>query len=137
MLADPRHRDWRRAPTGEVETFAAADDIERVDEPMATEDLAHILVRFGGRCAVVRRFSGVRRPQERDPVRGRGSRGCSPGTARRRAAVARPPRRPERGARNPTLGRTAHATTHLPAGHAEGFADTFRECTRVYRAVAR
>jgi predicted dehydrogenase len=38
----------RQRPTGEVETFAAADDVERVDEPMATEDLAHILVRFCG-----------------------------------------------------------------------------------------
>src|ERR671933_1196585 len=33
----------RRRPTGPVETFAAADDLERVDAPMATEDLAHLL----------------------------------------------------------------------------------------------
>src|SRR5919201_1550158 len=35
----------RRRPTGEVESFAAADDAERVDAPMSTEDLAHLLVR--------------------------------------------------------------------------------------------
>src|SRR5204863_4681655 len=38
----------RQRPGGEIETFAAAHDVERVDEPMATEDLAHILVRFRG-----------------------------------------------------------------------------------------
>ena len=40
--------------------------------------------------------------------------------------------------RNPALMEaSARATTHLPAAHAEGFADTFRELYRaVYRAVA-
>ena len=36
----------RRRPVGEVETFASAADVERVDAPMSTEDIAHILVRF-------------------------------------------------------------------------------------------
>jgi len=40
--------------------------------------------------------------------------------------------------RNPgLLSPAAQAATHLPAAHAEGFADTFRELYRaVYRAVA-
>ena len=57
-------------PTGNVETFAAAPDVERVHEPKATEVLAHSLVRFRGCTRVVRRLAGVRRPQERDPLRG-------------------------------------------------------------------
>ena len=38
----------RQRPTGEVETFAAAADVEREDAPMSTEDIAHILLRFDG-----------------------------------------------------------------------------------------
>jgi predicted dehydrogenase len=38
----------RRRPVGEVETFAAAADVARIDASMQTEDLAHILVRFRG-----------------------------------------------------------------------------------------
>jgi predicted dehydrogenase len=38
----------RQRPKGEVETFAAAADVEREDAPMSTEDLAHILLRFKG-----------------------------------------------------------------------------------------
>src|ERR687887_1698814 len=38
----------RQRPAGEVQTFAAAADIEREDAPMTTEDLAHLLVRFEG-----------------------------------------------------------------------------------------
>src|SRR5215218_7703799 len=38
----------RRRPVADVETFAAADDVERKDAPMTTEDLAHMLVRFRG-----------------------------------------------------------------------------------------
>jgi predicted dehydrogenase len=35
----------RRRPTGEVESFATADETELVDAPMETEDIAHLLVR--------------------------------------------------------------------------------------------
>ncbi len=38
----------RRRPVGEVETFGSAADVERVDAPMSTEDLAHVLLRFDG-----------------------------------------------------------------------------------------
>lgn len=38
----------RRRPAGEVETFASAGDVERVDAPMSTEDIAHLLLRFEG-----------------------------------------------------------------------------------------
>ena len=38
----------RRRPAGEVETFTSADGDARLDAPMSTEDLAHILLRFEG-----------------------------------------------------------------------------------------
>src|SRR5687767_906555 len=40
----------RQRPAGEVETFAAAGEVERVDAPMATEDIAHLLFRLAGGC---------------------------------------------------------------------------------------
>ena len=41
----------RQRPVGEVETFARADDVQREDAPMSTEDIAHILVRFDNGAA--------------------------------------------------------------------------------------
>ena len=38
----------RQRPKGEVETFASAAGLEREDAPMATEDIAHILLRYEG-----------------------------------------------------------------------------------------
>src|SRR5918911_1869026 len=38
----------RRRSVGEVETFASAEEVEREDVPMSTEDVAHVLVRFDG-----------------------------------------------------------------------------------------
>jgi predicted dehydrogenase len=131
----------RQRPTGEVETFAAADDIERVDEPMATEDLAHILVRFGGGArgsCVVSQVSAGRKNAIRFEVDGsRGSLAWD-GEAHEQLWLGRRDAPNELLLRNPTLmDASAHATTRLPAGHAEGFADTFRELYRaVYRAVA-
>jgi predicted dehydrogenase len=131
----------RQRPTGDVETFAAADDIERVDEPMATEDLAHILVRFGGGArgsCVVSQVSAGRKNAIRFEVDGsRGSLAWD-GEAHEQLWLGRRDAPNELLLRNPTLmGASAQATTHLPAGHAEGFADTFRELYRaVYRAVA-
>ncbi|MEG7697732.1 gfo/Idh/MocA family oxidoreductase, partial [Listeria monocytogenes] len=45
----------RRRPLRDIETFAAAGDVERVDTAMRSDDLAHILVRFagGGRGSLV------------------------------------------------------------------------------------
>jgi predicted dehydrogenase len=131
----------RQRPAGDVETFAAADDVERVDTPMSTEDLAHILVRFRGGArgsCVVSQVSAGRKNAIRFEVDGS------------RASLAWDGETPERlwlghrDAPNATLLRnpglmdaTARKTTLLPAGHAEGFADTFRELYRaVYRAVA-
>jgi predicted dehydrogenase len=131
----------RQRPTGEVETFATADDVERVDEPMATEDLAHILVRFRGGArgsCVVSQVSAGRKNAIRFEVDGsRGSLAWD-GETHEQLWLGRRDAPNEVLLRNPGLmGASARATTHLPAGHAEGFADTFRELYRaVYRAVA-
>ena len=131
----------RRRPLGEVETFAASEDVAREDAPMATEDLAHVLVRFDGGglgSAVVSQVSAGRKNSLRFEVDGS------------LGALAWDSERPEelwlghRGRPNEGLLRSpallepeAAIRTTLPAGHAEGFADTFKELYRaVYRAVA-
>jgi predicted dehydrogenase len=131
----------RRRPAGEVETFASADEVERVDAPMVTEDIAHLLFRFeaaGVGAAVVSQVSAGNKNALRLEVDGSAG------------ALAWNSERPEdlwlghRDQPNETLLRNpglldpaAQARTTLPAGHAEGFAETFRELYRaVYAAVA-
>jgi predicted dehydrogenase len=130
----------RRRPTREIETFASADDVEREDAPMRTEDLAHILLRFEGGVRgslVVSQVSAGRRNSLRFEVDGA------------KGALAWDSERHEelwlghRGKANEVLLRDpslfmpeASGRTHLPAGHAEGFSDTFKELYRsVYTAV--
>ena len=88
----------RRRPVGEVETFASADDLEREDAPMATEDIGHVLVRFeGGARGAFKVSQGSRRAQEPPPLRGRRVGGGARVERRAaRGALARPPRRAER-----------------------------------------
>jgi predicted dehydrogenase len=126
----------RRRPAGEIETFASADDVEREDAEMTTEDLAHILLRFenGARGSlVVSQVSAGRKNSLRFEVDG------SDGS------VAWDSERHEelwlghRGKPNELLFRDPATAprSSLPAGHAEGFAETFKELYRaVYAAVA-
>jgi predicted dehydrogenase len=131
----------RHRPKGEVETFAAAAEVEREDAPMATEDVAHILIRFenGMRGSlVVSQVSAGRKNSLRFEVDGS------------QAALAWDSERPEelwlghRGKPNEILLRDpallapeAGTRTGLPGGHAEGFAETFKQLyLAVYRAVA-
>jgi predicted dehydrogenase len=131
----------RRRPLGEVETFASADDVEREDARMTTEDLGHVLVRFdgGARGAFkVSQGSAGRKNYLHFQVDGSeaalawnaerheelwlGHRDEPSGVLQRNAALMRP---------------AAAAHTFLPAGHAEGWVETFRELYRsVYAAVA-
>jgi predicted dehydrogenase len=131
----------RQRPTGEVETFSSAADVERVDAPMSTEDLAHLLLRFrgGGRgSAVVSQVSAGRKNSLRFEVDG--SAGALAWDAERPEELWLGHRDAPNGLllRNPALlDAEARARTLLPAGHAEGFADTFRELYRaVYTAIA-
>jgi predicted dehydrogenase len=131
----------RRRPAREIETFAAAADVEREDAQMLTEDLANILLRFEGGTRgslVVSQVSAGRKNSLRFEVDGSGG------------ALAWDSERHEelwyghRGKPNEVLLRDpilllpeARDRTILPAGHAEGFAETFKELYRaVYTAVA-
>ena len=132
----------RRRPVGEVETFSSAADVERVDAPMATEDIAHILVRFEGGArgsCVLSQVSFGRKNALRLEVDG--SQGTLAWDAERHEELwlGRRDRGNEVLQRNAQLMHPASARrTHLPVAHAEGFADTFRELYRaVYADVAR
>lgn len=124
----------RRRPRGEVETFAAAEDVEREDAPMATEDLAHILVRFRGGArgsCVVSQVAAGRKNAIHFEVDGSESALAWNGESPEELWLGR------RDEPNGLLLRGPGGVSQLPAGHAEGFADTFRELYRaVYRAVA-
>jgi len=131
----------RRRPVGEVETFAAAGDIERVDAAMSTEDLAHILVRFAGGArgsCVLSQVAAGRKNAVSFEVDGSVSSLAWHGESPEELWLGRRDEPNGMLLRNPGLmDASARGTTHLPAGHAEGFADTFRELYRaVYRAVA-
>jgi predicted dehydrogenase len=123
----------RQRPAREIETFAEADDVEREDTPMSTEDLAHILLRFedGTRgSVVVSQVSAGRRNSLRFEV---------DGSERNEELWLGHRGKPnELLPRDPTLFTPeARRRTGLPAGHAEGFAETFKELYRaVYSAVA-
>jgi predicted dehydrogenase len=131
----------RRRPAREIETFATADDVEREDAPMTTEDLAHVLLRFedGTRGSlVVSQVSAGRKNSLRFEVDG--SKGALAWDSEQNEALWLGHRgKPnELLLRDPSLlAPEANARTTLPAGHAEGFADTFKELYRaVYAAVA-
>lgn len=132
----------RRRPLGEVETFASADALERVDAPMETEDFGHILLRFDGGARgslVISQVSFGRKNSLRFEVDG--SKGALHWDAERNEElwIGRRDGPNEILQRNPALlHEVAASRTHLPVAHAEGFADTFRELYRaVYADVAR
>jgi predicted dehydrogenase len=132
----------RQRPKGEVETFASAADVEREDAPMTTEDIAHILLRYDGGARgslVVSQVSTGRKNSPRYEVDG--SRGALAWDGERHEELWLGRRDTPNAVllRNPALMHPDAARfTHLPVGHAEGFAATFRELYRaVYTDVAR
>ena len=132
----------RQRPVGEVETFASAADVEREDAPMSTEDIAHILLRYEngarGSC-VVSQVSTGRKNSPRFEVDGSHGALAWDGERHEELWLGHRDRPNESLLRNPALMHPEAAVrTHLPVGHAEGFADTFRELYRaVYADVAR
>jgi predicted dehydrogenase len=131
----------RRRPTGEVETFAPAAEVERVDAPMTTEDVAHILLRFEGGARgslVVSQVSAGRKNSLRFELDGSQASLAWDAESHETLWLGRRDAPNELLLRNPALlSDEARGTTSLPAGHAEGFGDTFKELYRaVYRAVA-
>src|SRR4051812_34956787 len=131
----------RNRPVGEVETYAAAGDIERTEARMASEDFAHILLRFDGGMRgslVISQVSAGRKNSLRFELDA--STGSLAWDSERHEELWLGKRDGpnETLMRNPgLLSPAARPYTHLPAAHAEGFADTFRELYRaVYAAVA-
>ena len=131
----------RKRPKREIETFAAADDVEREDAEMMTEDVGHILLRFEDGTPgslVVSQVSAGRKNSLRFQIDG--SNGALAWDSERHEELWLG----HRGKPNEVLLRDpalfapeARSRTGLPAGHAEGFAETFKELYRaVYGAVA-
>jgi predicted dehydrogenase len=132
----------RRRPLGEVQTFARAENVERADAPMATEDLAHILLRFEGGArgsCVISQVSFGRKNALRFEVDGSSGALAWDGERNEELWLGHRDAPNETLLRNAALLHLAAAgSTQLPAGHGEGFADTFRELYRtVYADVLR
>jgi predicted dehydrogenase len=132
----------RRRPAGEVQTFASSGDITREDTPVASEDLAHILLRFdsGARgSVVVSQVSSGRKTSLRFEVDGAAGALAWDSERHEELWLGHRGRPNETLLRDPALMHPAAAAwTHLPVAHAEGFVDTFRELYRaVYADVAR
>ena len=128
----------RHVPTGPVETYADAGAVERVDRPMATEDIAHVLLRYedGTRGQVtISQVSAGRKNHlsfELD-----GSEGALAWSSERHEELwlGHRDRPNEILFRDPAL---MHGPLRgdYPGGHAEGFTDTFKQLYRaVYAAV--
>ena len=128
----------RRQPTGPVETFSTERASETVERDIGTEDIATILLRFenGARGTVaISQLSPGRKNSLEYEIDGS------------QAALAWDSEQPDqlwighREAaneiliRNPALmGAAGRAAAALPAGHVEGFADTFRAMFRTVYA---
>ena len=126
----------RRQAVGSVETFSTDRDTDAVEREIGTEDIATVLLRFenGARGTVaISQLSAGRKNSLAYEIDGA------------QAAVAWDSEQPDqlwighREAaneilqRNPALmGAAGRSATFLPAGHVEGFADTFRA---LFRAV--
>ena len=132
----------RQRPLGEVETFASAADVRarrRADDDRGPRPRARPLRRR--RARRVQGLAGERRAQELPALRGRRLGGGARLERRApRGAVARRSRRAERASCSGMprrCSRPRRRKRFLPAGHAEGWVETFRELYRaVYAAVA-
>jgi predicted dehydrogenase len=128
----------RHVPTGPVETYADAGAVERVDRPMTTEDVAHVLLRYedGTRGQVtISQVSAGRKNHlsfELD-----GSEGALAWSSERHEELwlGHRDRANEILLRDPVL-MCGPLRGDYPGGHAEGFTDTFKQLYRaVYAAV--
>lgn len=131
----------RHRPAGEVQTFSTAAPSESVPVDIRTEDTASILLRLegGARGSVtVSQISAGRKNALTFEVDGSRSSLAWNGERPEELWIGHRDRPNELLLRSPTLlGPAAAAMAHLPAGHAEGFENTFKELYRaVYRDVA-
>ena len=133
----------RRRPKGEVETFTNKLTNEAGTEPVAvtTDDFSAVLIRFGGGARGSLWLSQVspgRKCSIRFEIAGQGrtlawdSEHCEElWIGRRDGANSVVPRDPA------LMHDAARAVNDYPAGHAEGYPDTFKQCFRsFYRYIA-
>lgn len=133
----PVHRE----PTGPVETFSAERDSDAVERQIRTEDTASILLRFAGgaRGAVnISQISPGRKNSLRYEVDGSMGALAWDSEDPERLWLGHRDRANEVMLRNPALmGEHGRRAAALPAGHVEGFADTFSALFRsLYADVA-
>ncbi|MCV0402415.1 MAG: Gfo/Idh/MocA family oxidoreductase [Chloroflexi bacterium] len=131
----------RRQPSGPVETFSTERAGETVERAIETEDTATILLRFegGARGSVaISQLSPGRKNSLQYEVDGSEAATAWDSEQPDQLWIGHRDRPNEILIRNPALmGPAAAAAAALPAGHVEGFADTFRSLFRaIYADVA-
>lgn len=126
----------REQPTGPVETFATERSLDTIERPMATEDVATILLRFenGARgCVAVSQISAGRKNSLQWEIDGSTASAGWDSEMPDHLWLGHRERANEVLLRNPALmGAAGRAAAALPGGHVEGFADTFGA---LFRAV--
>jgi len=126
----------RRRPRGEVRTFAGGGD--QATEPVAisTDDLGAVLLRFEGGargCVWVSQVTAGRKNCLRFEIGGTRSALAWDSEAPESLWLGRRERPNRVLARDPSLlSPGARALCATPGGHAEGFADTFKQCFRAF-----
>jgi len=126
----------RRQPAGSVETFSTDRAAQTVEREIGTEDTATILLRFenGARGAVaISQLSPGRKNSLQYEVDGSSAAASWDSEQPDQIWIGHRERPNEILIRNPALmGPAAQVASSLPAGHVEGFADTFRS---LFRAI--
>jgi predicted dehydrogenase len=131
----------REQPNGPVETFATERSSDTIERPMATEDVATILLRFenGARGSVaVSQISAGRKNSLQWEIDGSTGSAAWDSETPDHLWLGHRERANEILQRSPALmGEAGRAAAALPGGHVEGFADTFGALFRaVYTDVA-
>lgn len=133
----------RKRPRGEVQTFTggapAPEDLEPVN--IATEDFGCVLLRFKGGARGSLRVSQVtagRKNQIRYEISGSEATLAWNGETPNELWVGRRGAPSQALTRDPSaMGEAARPFSNYPAGHNEGFPDTFKQCFRAfYQAIA-
>jgi predicted dehydrogenase len=126
----------RAQPTGPVETFSTERSTDTIERPMATEDVASILIRFenGARGSVsVSQISAGRKNSLQWEIDGSTASAAWDSETPDHLWLGHREQPNEVLLRNPALmGAAGRAAAALPGGHVEGFADTFGA---LFRAV--
>jgi predicted dehydrogenase len=131
----------RQEPAGPVETFSTERSANTVTRPMGTEDVATILLRFanGARGSVaVSQISAGRKNSLQWEIDGSDAAAAWDSETPDHLWIGHRDGPNEVLLRNPALmGGAGRAAAALPAGHVEGFADTFGALFRaIYADVA-